>query len=75
MSMKKISTELAVIGILKESKLKDEYVTNKKMFQKEGYCDIFSKWERGNYEHSFGHKYKETYLNQCFIIKKSISNR
>ena len=51
MSMKKISTELVVIGILKESKLKDEYVTNKKMFQKEGYCDIFSKWERGNYEH------------------------
>ena len=50
MSMKKISSELVVIGILKESKLKDEYVTNKKMFQK-GYCDIFSKRERGNYEH------------------------
>ena len=29
MSMKKISSELVVIGILKESKLKDEYVTNK----------------------------------------------
>ena len=29
MSMKKISSGLAIIGILKENQLKDKYVTNK----------------------------------------------
>ena len=24
---------------------------------------------RGNYEHYFGYKYEETYLNQCFKMK------
>ena len=28
---------------------------------------------RGSYGHYFGYKYKETYFNQSFKIKKSIS--
>ena len=45
MCMKKISSGLLVIGILKENQLKDKYVISKmeKVSGKEGYCDIFIK--------------------------------
>ena len=45
MCMKKISSGLVVIGILKENQLKDKYVISKmgKVYRKEGYCDIFIK--------------------------------
>ena len=63
MSTKKYSSGLVVIGIFQENQLKDN--------EKKDIVTFLSNNSniRGNYEHWFGYKYKETYLNQCLKIK------